>query len=114
MSYSNDGKFIASGGSDKTVIVWSSRFEGIVKYKHRQSVQCLAFNPKTQQLASGCEMELGLWYPEQRSVEKHAMHSKILIMDWTSDGHHLALGHFDGRISIRDVRAREKVRSFEF
>lgn len=33
VDYSKDGKRFASGSADKNVIIWSSKLEGIVKYK---------------------------------------------------------------------------------
>lgn len=32
LSYAKDGKKFASGGNDKSVIIWSNKFEGILKY----------------------------------------------------------------------------------
>jgi len=32
VAYSKDGKQFASGGADKTVIIWSDAFEGVLKY----------------------------------------------------------------------------------
>ena len=111
LSCSSDGTLIASGGADKTVIIWTSKLEGLVKYTHQESIQCLAFNPVTQQLASGATTDLGMWHAKQRSVAKHTVTSKILSLAWTADGQYLALGHFNGRISIRDAEAREKVKT---
>ena len=51
VAYSRDGKRFASGGADKTIIIWTSKCEGILKYSHTESIQCLAYNPVTQQLA---------------------------------------------------------------
>lgn len=110
VSYARDGKRFASGGGDKTVIIWSPKGEGILKYMHADGIQCLAFNPITQQLASGTEAELGLWSPEQSSVNKFKVGSRILCLSWTSDGQTLALGHFNGTVSIRDNRGAEKCR----
>lgn len=45
--------------------------EGILKYTHNDSIQALAYNPVTQQLASGTASDIGLWSPEQKSVAKH-------------------------------------------
>ena len=42
--WSFEGSRFASGGADKTII-WTSEAEGILKYNHNESVQCLAFNP---------------------------------------------------------------------
>lgn len=45
--------------------------EGILKYTHNESIQALAYNPTTQQLASATAGDVGLWSPEQKSVAKH-------------------------------------------
>lgn len=108
VAYSRHGKKFASGGADKQVIIWTHKAEGILKYNHNESIQCLAYNPVTQQLASGTASDLGLWSPEQKSVSKRKVNSKILAMSWTNDGLHLALGLFSGHISIRDKFGEEK------
>ena len=102
VAYSRDGKRFASGGADKTIIIWTSKAEGILKYSHNDSIQCLAYNPVTQQLASGTASDFGLWSPEQKSVAKHKVPSRVLCMSWTNDGTILTLGHFDGHVSLRD------------
>lgn len=109
VAYSKHGKKFASGGADKQVIIWTHKAEGILKYNHNESIQCLSYNPVTQQLASGTSVDLGLWSAEQKSVSKHKVSSKILAMSWTNDGLHLALGLFSGHVSIRDKFGAEKV-----
>jgi len=110
VAYSKQGKKFASGGGDKQVIIWTHKAEGILKYNHNDSIQCLAYNPVTQQLASGTEHDFGLWSPEQKSVSKHKVNSKILCMSWTSDGLHLALGFFNGGVHLCDKNGLEKVK----
>ncbi|KAF4678197.1 hypothetical protein FOL47_003259 [Perkinsus chesapeaki] len=110
VSYSKQGQKFASGGADKQVIIWTSKGEGILKYNHNDSIQFLAHNPVTQQLASGTHNDIGMWSPEQKSVQKHKVPAKVLCMSWTSDGLHLALGLFNGYVSIRDKFCAEKAR----
>lgn len=110
VAYSRDGKRFASGGADKTIIIWTSKCEGILKYSHNDSIQCLAYNPVTQQLASATASDFGLWSPEQKSVQKFKVAAKVLSMAWTNDGQYLALGQMNGHISIRDKAGNEKVR----
>jgi intraflagellar transport protein 122 len=110
-AYSRDGKRFASGGADKTIIIWTSKCEGILKYSHNDSIQCLAYNPVTQQLASATQSDFGLWSPEQKSVQKFKVAAKVLCLGWTNDGQYLALGQLNGHISIRDKQGNEKVSS---
>jgi len=97
VAYSKQGKKFASGGADKQVIIWTDKAEGRLKYHHTDSIQCLAYNPVTQQLASGTASDFGLWSPEQKSVTKHKVSSKVLSLSWTPDGLHLALGEVGRR-----------------
>ena len=108
VAYSRDGKRFASGGADKTIIIWTAKAEGILKYSHNDSVQCLSYNSVTQQLASATASDFGLWSPEQKSVAKHKVTSRILSMSWTNDGTCLALGMFSGQVSLRDKSGAER------
>ncbi|KAL4669764.1 hypothetical protein H8959_008318, partial [Pygathrix nigripes] len=47
---------------------------------------------------------------EQKSVSKHKSSSKIICCSWTNDGQYLALGMFNGIISIRNKNGEEKVK----
>ncbi|OXA57504.1 Vegetative incompatibility protein HET-E-1 [Folsomia candida] len=96
VAYSNDGKRFASGGADKNVIIWTDNLQGSLKYVHGDSIQCLAYNPQSQQLASCSVNDFGLWTPEKKSVDKHKVSAKINACSWTSDGLHLALGLGNG------------------
>ncbi|CBZ55768.1 putative WD-repeat protein [Neospora caninum Liverpool] len=94
VTYNKTGKLFASGGADKSVIIWTAPGAGWRKYSHSDSIQCLAFNPVTLQLASATAVDLGLWSPEVCSVGKQKLPAKACCMDWTPDGNHLALGNF--------------------
>nr|CEL70512.1 TPA: WD-repeat protein, putative [Neospora caninum Liverpool] len=108
VTYNKTGKLFASGGADKSVIIWTAPGAGWRKYSHSDSIQCLAFNPVTLQLASATAVDLGLWSPEVCSVGKQKLPAKACCMDWTPDGNHLALGLFSGIVSVRDTTGAEK------
>ncbi|XP_075570563.1 intraflagellar transport protein 122 homolog isoform X6 [Pelecanus crispus] len=110
VAYAKDGKRFASGSADKSVIIWTSKLEGILKYTHNDSIQCVSYNPLTHQLASCSSSDFGLWSPEQKSVSKHKTSSKITCCSWTNDGQYLALGMFNGVVSIRNKNGDEKVK----
>jgi intraflagellar transport protein 122 len=82
--------------------VWSSGGQGLLKYSHATSIQAVAYNPVTQQLASVSEADLGLWSPEIRSVPKLPLTSRPLSLAWAPDGQCLAVGCEDGTVSLRD------------
>nr|XP_035129701.1 intraflagellar transport protein 122 homolog isoform X8 [Callithrix jacchus] len=110
VAYAKDGKRFASGSADKSIIIWTSKLEGILKYTHNDSIQCVSYNPVTHQLASCSSSDFGLWSPEQKSISKHKSSSKIICCSWTNDGQYLALGMFNGIISIRNKNGEEKVK----
>ena len=49
---------------------------------------------------------VGLWSPEQKSVNKHKLNSRVTCCSWTNDGQYLALGLFCGVVSIRNKVSR--------
>ncbi|NXC87948.1 IF122 protein, partial [Cercotrichas coryphoeus] len=110
VAYAKDGKRFASGSADKSVIIWTSKLEGILKYTHNDPIQCVSYNPLTHQLASCSSGDFGLWSPEQKSVSKHKTSCKITCCSWTNDGQYLALGMFNGIVSIRNKNGDEKVK----
>ncbi|XP_050168666.1 intraflagellar transport protein 122 homolog isoform X1 [Myiozetetes cayanensis] len=110
VAYAKDGKRFASGSADKSVIIWTSKLEGILKYTHNDSIQCVSYNPLTHQLASCSSGDFGLWSPEQKSVSKHKTSCRITCCSWTNDGQYLALGMFNGIVSIRNKNGDEKVK----
>jgi len=38
---------------------------------HQDTIQCVAYNPVTQVLASATATDFGFWSPDQKSVAKH-------------------------------------------
>jgi intraflagellar transport protein 122 len=109
VAYAKDGKRFASGGADKNVIIWKNTAEGILKYSHNDTIQSLEYNPVSQQLASVTSTDFGLWSPDQKSVSKHKITARGLSCSWTPDGQHLAIGQFDGKVTIRAKDGSEKL-----
>ena len=61
---------LASGAADKTVIIWSPKFEGVLKYTHSYSIQALEQDPFSQVLVSCTAGDFGLWSAERKGVSK--------------------------------------------
>lgn len=108
LAYADDGTRFASGGADKTVIIWSSAGQGLLKFTHSSPIQALSYNPVTHQLASASENDVGLWSPEVRSVPKTALASRALCVAWSTDGQHLAIGCEDGSVLLKDKAGRDR------
>lgn len=45
---------------------------------------------------------VGLWSPEQKSVAKFKVSSRVTSCSWTNDGQYFAVGLFSGVITIRN------------
>ena len=71
------GDGFASGGADKQVIIWSSAFQGILKYSHNDTIQSLSQNPSTGVLLSCTHSEFGLWTPDVKALPK----TKVFMPD---------------------------------
>ncbi|KAK7605351.1 hypothetical protein V9T40_007209 [Parthenolecanium corni] len=108
LSYCLDGTKFASGGADKTVIIWTSKLEALLKYPHSDAVQCLAFNPVTNVLASCAITDFSFWSLGQKSIQKFKINSRINCCSWNYDGQYLALGLANGNVSIRNSLGDEK------
>mmetsp|Transcript_33085 Transcript_33085/g.104621 ORF Transcript_33085/g.104621 Transcript_33085/m.104621 type:complete len:1177 (+) Transcript_33085:130-3660(+) len=110
VTYSKDGKRFASGGADKNVIIWKNTAEGILKFAHNDTIQALSYNPVSLQLASVTATDFGIWSPDQKSVSKHKIQARGLCCSWSNDGTLLAIGQYDGNVTVRTRDGKEKLK----
>ncbi|KAI9141423.1 intraflagellar transport protein [Paraphysoderma sedebokerense] len=110
INFSQDGTKLASGGRDKTVIIWNQSYEGILKYSHNDSIQSVEFNPINGVLCSCTATDFGFWNSDAKSVTKHKVTSRILCSSWTNNGLYIAIGMFSGAVSIRNREGEEVTR----
>ncbi|XP_014607385.1 PREDICTED: intraflagellar transport protein 122 homolog isoform X1 [Polistes canadensis] len=108
--YAKDGRRFASGSADKSVIIWTSKLEGILKYSHNEAVQAMQFNPVSHQLLSCSLSDIAFWSAEQKAVQKHKSGGRVNCCAWTLDGQYLAIGLAAGYVSIRNKNGEEKIR----
>ncbi|KAG6442846.1 hypothetical protein O3G_MSEX002539 [Manduca sexta] len=107
VSYCGDGKKFASGSADKNVIIWTSKMEGILKYSHSESIQCIAYNPVTFHLASCAVSDFAFWSTDVKAVQKYRVSGRITSCAWSHNGQYLAIGLACGLVSIRDKTGEE-------
>jgi WD40 repeat protein len=109
LSASRDNNYIASGGADRTVSVWTYELSQKYTYTHLESIQCVAFNPVLHAVLASCSsVDFAIWTMPSSTLRKIRVGSKILCASWTTDGQTLALGMQNGLISLRDVSGAER------
>ncbi|KAI0633183.1 WD40-repeat-containing domain protein [Trametes polyzona] len=101
LAYSADGRYLASGAEDTSIILWYAR-EGTVKCKfaaHDDTVSALAFSPNGALLASASDFgPVKLWQVEALSAEPQTLDAGVFIrtLAFTPDGSKLLGGAADG------------------
>ncbi len=117
VAFAPDGDFIASGGLDGSLRLWTDgrseeawRGEG-----HTSAVLCLAFSPAGDSLVTGGQDNiLCLWDMLQRQVIwRAAGHTdNINTVAFTADGQRLLTASHDGTLRLWDAKSGHELRSW--
>jgi eukaryotic-like serine/threonine-protein kinase len=107
-AWSNDGRFIASGGSDTTVQVWNAA-DGVqlhVYRGHSAAVGTVAWSPDRKQprviASSSADMTVQIWDTSSKEtlLIYREQGAPITAMAWSPDGRSIASGDTRGIIRI--------------
>lgn len=105
ISWSPDGKKIATASNDSTVCIWDGKTERQKRrlIGHRNFVTSVRWSPDSKMLASGSnDGSVMLWHPNKdksfRTLNDHS--AKVYCVSWSPDGKMLASGSKDTVIII--------------
>ena len=116
--YSLDGKYIASGSSDRTVKIWKLETGRELRTLrgHSDRVNSLCYSPDGKAVASGSRDDtIKLWDVASGECIKTLTEHKgsVESIVYNSDGKYLASGSFDHTIKLWDVASGNCIKTLE-
>ena len=107
---SPDGKYLASGSVDETIIIWDAKSGEKLKTLegHSKGVLSVCWSPDGKYLASGSmDTTVVIWDAKSgeklKTLEGHS--EEVISVSWSPDGKYLASGSMDKTVKIWDAKS---------
>jgi WD40 repeat protein/energy-coupling factor transporter ATP-binding protein EcfA2 len=103
ISFRRDGKYIASGSDDKSIILWDLKNGNSITLKgHSNKVKSVSYSPDGNRVASGSDDQtIKIWDPMGSIVQNLEGHTDwITSISYSPDGRMLASGSDDNSIIL--------------
>ncbi len=110
LTFSPNGKLLASGSKDKSAIVWKNNQEKFRLKAHTDKVQGLAFSPNNKRLVTAGEdsqifvwsMKSGKQLKQLDDIPHHNIsgYQGIFSLSYSPDGQYLAAADWNGGVSV--------------
>jgi WD40 repeat protein len=116
VAFSPNGKWLATGSYDKTVILWETSTGQQLRtlQGHTGDVRSVAFSPDGKWLASGSEDKTAVLWEVASGQKLRTLRCEEWInsVSFSPDGKWLATGLNDGTAALWDASSGQKVRTF--
>ncbi len=109
VTFSPDGKTIATASNDKTIKLWSRDGKYIRTFRgHRGAVNSVAFSPDGKTIASGsADKTVKIWSLDGKEIQTFSGGDEVNSVAFSPDGRAIASGYNGGSVRIWSLDGKE-------